>query len=141
MKHVPLMVSLTVAFLALALLITSCKKDEVTVSNAPQEFVVRIDSLAIQKPALSSDTLRGQLWGTLGPTSCYSFSRFQKIAGDSFSVRIKVIGVNSQSNSCAQVVQKLNRAIYRVYPVYRGVFRFEVEQPDGSTLRDTITVL
>jgi hypothetical protein len=119
----------------------ACKKDEVTISNPPQEFVVRIDSLAIQKPVISNDTLKGQLWGTLGPTTCYSFSRFQRISGDSFSVRIKVFGLNSQASACGHAIQKLNRAIYRVYPIYRGAFRFEVEQPDGSTIRDTITVI
>jgi hypothetical protein len=119
----------------------SCKKDEITVNDPPQEFLVRIDSLRIQKPVISSDTLRGRLWGTLGPNTCYSFSRFQKVSSDSFSVRIKVFGLHSPSSSCGQAIQKLNGAIYRVYPVYRGTFQFFVEQPDGSSLRDTIVVI
>jgi hypothetical protein len=141
MKCPPLTLASILAVFALLMQLFSCKKDEVTVSNPPEEFVVRIDSLAIQKPALSSDTLRGQLWGTLGPTTCYSFSRFQRVSGDSFSVRIKVFGLYTKASTCGQAVQRLNRAVYRVYPVYRGIFQFEVEQPDGSTLRDTISVL
>jgi hypothetical protein len=139
MKQSPLIVFSLICLLALPIL--SCKKDEVTVSNPPVEFAVRIDSLAIQKPVISNDTLRGQMWGTLGPTTCYGFSRFQRISGDSFSVRIKVFGLNTQSGSCGQTVQKLNRAIYRVHPVYRGKFLFVIEQPDGTTRRDSADVL
>lgn len=134
-------ISLPISLLALCILIPACKKDDVAVNNPPQEFVMRIDSLAIQKPVISGDTLKGRVWGTLGSNTCYSFSRFQKLSADSFSVRIKVFAIHSPSSFCGPGIQKLNGAVYRVYPVYRGRFQFVIEQPDGTTLRDSADVI
>ncbi len=137
----PLMSFVALLLCFIVMCVVSCKKDETTVSNPPQEFVVKIDSLKIQKPALSNDTLRARMWGKLGPNTCYSFGRFQTVARDSYSVRIKVYGLYLPSSSCTPTPQALTGAIYRHYPVYPGTFRMFVEQPDGTTIRDTAIVL
>lgn len=121
-------------------IVSSCKKDEVTVSNPPQEFAIRIDTLKIQKPVFAPDTLRAKLWGIIGNSSCYQFARYQEVSHDSFQVTIKVFGTYTPSGSCAPTNVVLNAAIYRVYPVYQGLFRFFVQQPNGTTIRDSIIV-
>jgi hypothetical protein len=136
MKLITVLVLVTV-FVVLS---NSCKNDETPVSNAPQEFVMKIDSVKLEKNISRNDTLRARLWGKIGNTSCYSFARYEATR-DSFQATIKAFGKVVSSSSCAAANVELRGAIYRVYPIYPGKFTFYVQQPDGSTLRDTTLVL
>lgn len=138
MKNV---VSFVVSVLALVLMIASCKKeDDLAGSDPPREFQVRIDSVKLSKNVARTDTMKAFLWGTIGNTTCYQFSRYES-ERDSFEVRVKVFGRYTPSSSCSPSVVQLRQAIFRVYPVYPGKFTIYILQPDGSMLRDTSLVL
>ena len=126
---------------AIALMILSCSKnDSVPVYNPPQEFVVRMDSVKLGKNP-HPDTLRAQLWGRIGNSTCYQFSRYQTTR-DSFQVRVKVFGTYTESSSCTPATIELRGAVYRIEPpFYPGTFTVIVLQPDGSTLRDSVGII
>ncbi len=125
---------------ALSVVVLSCKKDNVTVSNPPQDFQVKIDSLKLSKNTIWNDTLRARLWGTIGSSTCYQFARYETTR-DSFSATVKVIGTFTDGSSCATAVVELRSAIYRVYPLYPGKFTLKIQQPGGTTIQDTTTIL
>lgn len=128
-----------VLLVAAVLIVSSCKKDEATVNNAPQEFAVKIDSVKFVKNP-RPDTLRAQLWGRLGNSTCYSFSRYATTR-DSFQVQVRTYGNYTPSNTCGTAIAELRGAIYRIPPpFYSGLFTIIIQQPDGSTLRDTTSI-
>lgn len=138
MKH-GLMVA--AGIVAVLLVVSSCKKDDdITVSDPPREFQVRMDSVKLSKNVSRTDTLRALLWGTIGNTTCYQFARYESTR-DSFEVRLKVFGRYTPSSACSPAVIQLRQAIFRIYPVYPGKFTLYLLQPDGSMLRDTALVL
>jgi len=128
-------------FTVLLVVAGSCKKDDVTVVPAPQESALKIDSLKLEKNVPNTDTLRARLWAKIGNTSCYQFSRFQEVSRDSFSTTIRAYYTYTAASNCMPQVVELKASIYRVYPIYPGIYRFTVLQPDGTALRDTSRIL
>lgn len=133
---------LVFAFLVLGalLVVSSCKKDDTTVVDPPQEFQVKIDSVKLSKNAVWNDTLRARLWGKIGASTCYQFARYETTR-DSFQATVKVFGALLSSGNCTPATVELRSAIYRIYPVYPGKFTMTIQQPNGTTLQDTTTVL
>ena len=79
------------AALAMLIIAWSCKKDDSTVSNPPQEFQVKVDSVKLTKNVIWNDTLRSRVWAKIGSNTCYQFARYETTR-DSFRATIKVIG-------------------------------------------------
>lgn len=119
---------------------SSCKKDDTTVVDPPQEFQVKIDSVKLSKNVVWNDTLRARLWGKIGTSNCYSFARYET-SRDSFQATVRVFGSFLSSGNCAPATVELRSAIYRIYPVYPGKFTITIRQPNGTILQDTTTVL
>ena len=134
---------IAVLLIAAMLIVASCKKEDNTaVGAAPVEIAVKADSVKFKKgPNPIVDGLTAQLWGTIGASTCYSFARYQTVR-DSFQVRVKIFGYYTASTSCTSTPVRLNGAVYLVPPpFYIGLFTIIVQQPDGSTIRDTTTIL
>ncbi len=118
----------------------SCKKDDIVVSNPPQEFLVKVDSVKLTKNVIWNDTLRARVWAKIGSNTCYQFARYETTR-DSFRATVKVIGTYTAGSSCGAAIVELRSAIYRIYPVYPGKFTLVIQQPGGTTLTDTTTIL
>lgn len=132
---------IAVLLLAAMLIVASCKKDNTIVGAVPEEFLVKADSVKLQKNPNPVDGLKAQLWGTIGASTCYSFSRYET-SRDSVQVRVKIFGYYTASNNCTPSTIRLNGALYLIpAPFYHGTFTIIVQQPDGSTLRDTTTII
>lgn len=127
-------------FLAIGITISSCKDEQIILHSGSKEFHMTIDSLKVPKLFVQGDTLKAQLWGIIGPTNCYEFSRYKAVR-DSFEIRIWVYGKKYPSSACDGDTVALQGAIYRVWPSYPGKFNFWIVQPDGSLLGATTMVL
>lgn len=140
MKENPMKRLFILTLLAVLVVAGSCKKDEITVSNPPQEFQVKIDSVKLSKNVVWNDTLRARLWGKIGTSTCYQFARYETTR-DSFRATVKVFGNYTSSSNCIAATVELRSAIYRIYPLYPGKFTLIIQQPGGTTLQDTTTIL
>ncbi len=139
-KENPMKSLFVLTVLAVLVVAVSCKKDDTFVSNPPQEFQVKIDSIKLSKNVIWNDTLRARLWGKIGSSTCYQFARYETTR-DSFRATVKVIGTYTPASSCGAAIVELRSAIYRIYPVYPGKFTLTIQQPGGTTLQDTTTIL
>jgi hypothetical protein len=103
-----------------------------------------VDSLYAPSSISHNDTLNIYLNGFIGPDSCYSFSHFEA-ERDSFGLNLTVWGKSYNCpaiypmNVFVHVVVSLD-TIYSVYPLYPGLFYIEINQYDGSVLKDTVIV-
>ena len=102
-------------------------------------FIVHVDSLYASSPISYNDTLKIHLYGFIGSDGCYSFSHFEA-ERDSFRLNLAVWGKHDVKAVICPLGAVPLDTIYQVYPLYPGLFNIEIEQPDGSVLKDTVTV-
>jgi len=102
-------------------------------------FITEILSFYTPSSISHNDTLEIELSCYLGPNSCYTFSHFEA-ERDSFELNLTVWGKHYNSHAiCYSVVMGID-TVYRVFPLYPGLFYIEINQHDGSVLKDTVTV-
>ncbi len=125
-----------VAFFLAVILFFSCQK---SVDNPMTEFVVRVDSVVHATFAASNDTIPLRFFGTIGPDGCHSFSHFA-VERSTLQLDITVWGQRSNALACPLVMVYLDGRHYDFVPGQMGWFKFNVHQPDGSIIRDSILV-
>lgn len=117
------------------ILLTSCERCE----PRYEYFIVQVDSLYVPSLVSHNNTLYVYLYGFIGPDGCYSFSHFEA-QRDSFELELTAWGKHDvKAIVCPLMVVYLD-TIYQVYPLYPGLFFIEINQHDGSVLKDTVTV-
>ncbi|MBE0649681.1 MAG: hypothetical protein IH595_02460, partial [Bacteroidales bacterium] len=81
-----------------------------------------------------------KFYGTIGPSTCYSFSRF--VGGvTNQQIDIAVLGkyTNNESN-CASAVQYMNGDSLGLHLTTTGTFVIHVQQPTPPDIYDTVYV-
>lgn len=101
-------------------------------------FIVRVDSIAVPDSIPQADTLRMTLYGTIGNNGDYAFDRFESTLSP-HDLALTVWGKYTYNDYATQVIVGLNRE-FPVFPLYRGMFRICVIQPDSSNLLDSVLV-
>ncbi|MCK4420680.1 hypothetical protein KAW48_02695 [candidate division WOR-3 bacterium] len=115
--------------------LTSCLKSDIEF----EYFKVRVDGLNVPSSISHEDTLNIQLYGTIGSDGCHSFSHFEA-ERDTFELKLAVWGKRDiKVGACPCIMVPLD-TVYSVFPLYPGSFYIEIQQPDGSTLNDTVNI-
>jgi hypothetical protein len=102
-------------------------------------FITEIFSFHTPSSISHNDTLEIELSCYLGPNSCYTFSHFEA-ERDSFELNLTVWGKHDiRAGVCLDIVMSIE-TVYRVFPLYPGLFYIEINQYNGSVLKDTVIV-
>jgi len=96
-------------------------------------FIVKVDSLAVPDSFPHTESLRVQLFGTIGRNGAYTLDRVDAVRSER-ELNLTVWGeFDRRAKEVTQGFTRLDRS-YSIYPVTQGPFRIRVHQPDGSTL-------
>ncbi len=140
MKRTTLIISVLLVLTGILVWSTGCKKDD----NGPSEFQVLLDSILYQDTIQKTDTLNVKFYGYLGASSCYEFSRIERVslsANDPPSaIKFKVWGKFEDTGNCADVESYLNGAAVAVTGFIPGNFNILVMQPDGTIMTGLVYV-
>lgn len=126
------------SFLATLLLTEGCKLG----SSSPSftEFGIQIDSIQYPDTVVSGTPQYIKFYGTIGPSTCYSFSRFVGgVTGQKIDIAVLGKYTNNESN-CASAMQYLNGDSLGVHLTTPGKFVIHVQQPTPPDIYDTIYV-
>jgi hypothetical protein len=107
---------------------------------SPEEFLIRVDSIAVPSSLAASDTLIAHFYGRIGPDGCWRLARIDKQI-TSASLDVTFHGEHRVRNGydCTALAVALNYAEV-VAPPLDTPFAVTVHQPDGSLLRRFVTV-
>jgi len=135
----------TVLFATLALFLNSGAGCSMLTGTEPQEedehVVAEVDSITVPAQSPSSDTLSVRLLGTVGPTGCYSFDRFDvERSADRLTVTPVVAQVTSDNISCTQAIVPLDETYKAAPPFEEGPLTIVVPQPDRPDVTTTVEV-
>ena len=102
-------------------------------------FTVKVDSLAAPDSFPHTESVRVQLFGTIGINGAYTLDRIDAVRSER-ELDLTVWGrFDRRAKEVTQSFTKLDQS-YSTYPGTQGLFRIRVHQPDGSILSDSTTV-
>lgn len=102
-------------------------------------YKVKIDTLTVQDTIQVTDTLKISLKGLIGKDGCYSFHRYESYKYNNM-LDLTIWGKHEKLTACTLALVYLDD-IYRVFPVSQGNFYININQPDGSVLKDSVNVI
>lgn len=104
------------------------------------EFAVQVDSIQYPDTLMFGKTLNVKFFGTIGPNTCYSFSRF--VGGVSQNqIDVAVYGkFTNDTANCAQVVQYLDGKTLNVNLKLPGTYIIHLVEPTHPDIYDTLYV-
>lgn len=105
----------------------------------PIQFIVKVDSISHPSFATIGDTVAIQLFGTIGPDGCHSFSRFEDTI-QPMQLDLTVWGQRTPDHVCPTVMVYLDGKEYTVVVTQQGWYSINIHQPDGSILRDSLII-
>jgi hypothetical protein len=104
------------------------------------EFAIQVDSIQHQDTIAFGKMLNIKFYGTIGPSACYSFSRFSGGVYDK-QIDIAVLGkYKNGQNACASVMQYLNGDSLDVNLITPGSYIIHVIEPTPPDIYDTLFV-
>lgn len=125
------------SFLASLFLIGGCKLS----SSSPNytEFAINVDSIQHPDTINYGKSLVIKFYGTIGPSTCYSFSHF---AGNvsTHQVNVQVLGKYIDQSNCASETQYLNGDSLTLNQVDSGNFVIHVYRDTTADISDTVFV-
>ncbi len=124
--------------IAILILTGGCKLE----SSNPNysEFAIQVDSIQHPDTIAIGKMLNIKFYGTIGPSECYSFSRFSGVVNGQ-QIDIAVLGkYKNGQNTCATVMQYLNGDSLGVTLVSSGKYVIHVMQPTPPDIYDTVYV-
>jgi hypothetical protein len=129
---------LSIAGLALVILFftSGCKKNK----SPGTQFTIQIDSIIHPDTIAVGDVLEIKFYGLIGNTKCYSFLKFD-VSFDADKIYTTGIGVNSESENCAESQVFLTGKDLNIYELPEGDFTILVNQQRGNTLESTVHVV
>lgn len=102
-------------------------------------FKVKIDSLTVQDTIQVTDTLKIRLLGVIGNNGCYSFHKYETNLYNN-TMNLTIWGKLEKHDICTFEMVGLDD-IFRVFPISQGKFYININQPDGSLLRDSVYII
>jgi hypothetical protein len=105
-----------------------------------EQFLIRVDSIAVPSSLAAGDTLTAHFYGRIGPDGCSRLARVDKQV-TSASLDIAFTGEHRVpgGTDCIALSVAMNHAEV-VAPPLGAPFVITVRQPDGSVLRRTVDV-
>ena len=105
-----------------------------------EQFLIRVDSIAVPKILAAGDTLTAHFYGGIGPDGCWSLARVDKET-TSASLDVTFHGEHQVRSGydCTASPVGLHHAEV-VAPPLGTPFAITVHQPDGSVLRRFVNV-
>ena len=116
-------------------------------STEPQtenvEYIVDVDSVQCPATATVNEPVTINLYGTIGTSGCYSFSRFET-RKQSMQLDLTVWGIFNRTGPpypyCPTVMVYLGGMPFTFQPPERGNFTIVIHNHDGTVLRDSLQV-
>ncbi len=125
-------------FVAVLFLTGGCKLD--TTAPSFTEFGIQVDSIQYPDTIPFGKTLNIKFYGTIGPSTCYSLSRFTGgISGQQINIAVLGKFANNES-TCASAVQYMNGDSLGVNLTASGKYIIHVMQPTPPDIYDTVVV-
>ncbi|NQU81877.1 MAG: hypothetical protein HQ543_10195 [Bacteroidetes bacterium] len=103
-------------------------------------FLIEVDSIDLADTITTTDTLFISFYGTVGNTSCYSFSHFYPET-DEDTIDVEVWGKLAPGDNCDSVLVYLEGEQLNIINFVEGTYFVHVKQPDGSLLIDSLAVV
>lgn len=128
---------MAIGFIAITFLIGGCSLGNSTPNYT--EYAIQVDSIQHPDTITYGSTLTIKFYGEIGPSTCYSFSRF---AGNFLGtmLNVQVLGSYANSQSCAASMQYLNGDTLAVNQLQPGNFVIHVLEPSPPDIYDTVFV-
>jgi hypothetical protein len=101
-------------------------------------FHMRVDSISMPEEVMQTDTLEIMFYATL-PSCCYNFHRFEA-QGYDHQLNIKMIGKLRHNIPCCTAMKYIEE-VYRLDGLLTGYFYVNVEQPDKTSIIDSVLIL
>jgi hypothetical protein len=104
------------------------------------EYSIQVDSIQTPDTIALDSALIVKFYGKIGPSTCYSFSRF--VGGvNNHNIDVQVLGkYQSGLSNCTDSIQYLNGKKLSVNLITSGPFIIHVYQPNPPDLYDTVYV-
>lgn len=134
-QHMRIKVSLFLSlFLLSAFFLSNCKKDHAT------RFLVKVDSIQMPDTIQFGDTLKIELFGTIGENGCYSLDKIEPVFEDSI-ITVSVWGLNSGSDVCPDVMVYLDGTTIAFTGLQKETYQIIFLQPDDGKLEQQVVVI
>ena len=134
MKKNTLIISVILVMTGLLIWSSGCKKDE----GPSPDYLIQIDSIVFADTISLSDTLSVKFYGVVGPNSCYSFNKFEKVelggSDPANSLKLKVMGKHEDTGNCGDQIVYLDGAEILIDGFAKGNFHILVVQPDETIM-------
>lgn len=125
------------SFLVSMFLMGGCKLS----SSSPNytEYAINVDSIQHPDTLNYGSSLVIRFYGTIGPSTCYEFSRFVGNVSTS-QINVQVLGKYSDESNCASEMQYLDGDSLTVNQIDSGNFVIHVFQDSTADISDTVFV-
>lgn len=138
MKKSTIILAFITIFSIVAVVATSCKKDD-TVNF--ETYVIKVDSIIYPDTITFGDTLKIKFYGLVGENSCYQFNQWKtSVDQTSNVVQITTMGVHYLDQNCFDGITYLNGAQYNISGFPVGSFTIKILQPDNTTMDSPLIV-
>lgn len=137
MKKSTLILAAFLIFGFIAIVSTSCKKDE----PAPTQeyYVIQVDSIIHPDTITAGDTLKIKFYGLVGENSCYQFAQWNN-EFDVDLIQLTAMGLHYLNRDCYQGITYLDGAEYKLLGVPAGDYTIKIVQPNDSTMNSPLHV-
>lgn len=128
------------AIIASLFLLGGCKLNSPSSGPSYTEYAIQVDSIQSPDTIALGKSLNIKFYGKIGPSTCYSFSRF--VGGvNNHNINVAVYGkYQSGLSNCTDSLQYLNGKELSVNLITSGPFIIHVYQPAPPDLYDTVYV-
>jgi len=137
MKKSTIILAIISIFSIIAVISTSCKKDD----PAPTQeyYVIQVDSIIHPDTITFGDTLKIKFYGLVGENSCYQFAQWSNEFGVDY-IQLTTVGLHYLNRNCVDGVTYLNGAEYKLFGVPAGDYTIKIVQPNDSTMNSPLHV-
>lgn len=130
MKKSTIILAFITIFGFMAIIATSCKKDDPVTE---EYYVIQVDSIIYNDTITFGDTLKIKFYGLVGENSCYQFAQWNN-EFDVELIQLTTMGLHYLNRDCVEGITYLNGAEYRLTGVPAGDYTIKIVQPDNTTM-------
>ncbi len=115
---------------------SNCNKETVT------KFLIEVDSIVMPDTIYLPELLIVELYGTIGNTGCYEFSKLEFAQSDT-TITMEVWGKKTESKNldCPDMLVLLDGMHVQIDFNNPGTYVIEVKLPDNRKLSEAVAVL
>ena len=102
-------------------------------------FIVKVDSISHPQTVALYDTIKINMFGTIGTDGCSSFLGYDETK-QPLRLDLTIRGERKSSDACPAVMVYLDGKEYKTIANQVGWYSINIHQPDNSVLKDSINV-